>query len=101
MALGVGVRVGLRRALNGAGVVYSWADRGECGYEVVKGPCKRCTLVSDWNGDKFHPSPILPEGRDEGGVLLGLLRVFLVASEVPGKPNLYEDEGACLLSTLV
>jgi hypothetical protein len=29
-------------------------------------------------------------------VLLGLIRVFLVTSEVPGKPNLYEDEGACL-----
>ena len=31
-----------------------------------------------------------------GGVLLGLLRVFLVASEVPGESNLCEDEGACL-----
>ena len=29
-----------------------------------------------------------------GGVLLGLLRVFLVASDVSGEPNLYEDEGA-------
>jgi hypothetical protein len=29
-----------------------------------------------------------------GGVLLGLLRVFLVASEVSREPNLYEDEGA-------
>jgi len=53
--------------------------------------------VSDWDGDEFHPSPILSEGRDEGGgVLLGLLRVFLVASEVPGESDLYEDEGACL-----
>jgi hypothetical protein len=30
------------------------------------------------------------------GVLLGILRVFLVASEVPGEHNLYEDEAACL-----
>jgi len=34
------------------------------------------------------------EGRDEKGLLLGLLRVFLVASEVSREPNLYEDEGA-------
>jgi len=31
-----------------------------------------------------------------GGVLLDLLRVFLVASDVTEEPNLYEDEGACL-----
>ena len=50
--------------------------------------------MSDGDGDEFHPFPILLEGRDEG-VLIGLLSVFLVASEVPGDLNLYEDENAC------
>ena len=79
----------------GAGVVLSWTDCGKCGGEVVEGPCERCTRVFDWDSDEFHPSTILLEGRDEGGVLLDLLRVFLVASEVPGEPSLYEDEGSC------
>ena len=82
MALGVGVRDVLRCALASVGVVYSWANRGEYGSKVVEGPCERCTRVSDVDGDEFHSSPILLEGRDEGGVFLGLLRVFLVASEV-------------------
>jgi len=56
--------------------------------------------MSDWDDDKFHPSLILPEGRDQEGVLLGLLRVSLVASEVPGKPDLYKDEGACLFAEI-
>ena len=94
MALGVGVRDGHRCARVGAGVVHSWASHGECGGEVVEGPCERCTRVSDGDGDEFHPSQILLEGRGEGGVLLGILRVFLVASEVSGEPNLYEDEVA-------
>ena len=63
---------------------------------MVESPCERCSRVSDGDGDKLHPSPILLEGRDEGGVLLGLLHVFLVTSEVPGEANLYEDEGTCL-----
>jgi hypothetical protein len=65
---------------------------GEGGGEVVGGPCERCTRVSDrdGDGDEFHPPPLLLEGRYEGGVILGLLRVFLVASEVSGEPNLYE-----------
>ncbi len=96
MAFRVGVRVGLRCVLAGASVVHSRASRGECGGEVVKGPCERCTRVSDGDGDEFHSSPMLLESRNEGCVLLGILRVFLVASEVPGELNLYEDEGACL-----
>ena len=86
----------MRCALAGAGVVHSWANRGEDGDEVVEGSCERCTRVSDEDGDEFHPHPILLEGQDEGGVLIGLFRMFLVASEVSGEPNLYEDEDACL-----
>jgi hypothetical protein len=72
----------------------SWADRGEGGGEVVEGPCESRARVTGGDGDKFHHPPDLLEGRDEGGLFLGLLRVFLFASEVPGEPNLYEDEGA-------
>ena len=96
MAPSVKVRVGQRCALACAGVVHSWANRGEFGSEVVEGSCERCTRLSDGNGDEFHPPLVLLEGRDEGVVLLDLLRVFLDASEVPGELNLYEDESACL-----
>ena len=101
MAPGVGVHVGQRCALVGAGVVRSWANRGECGVEVVEGPCERFTRVSDGDGDELYPSPMLLEGRDEGGVLFGLLRVFLVESEVPGEPNLYGHEVAWLFVEVV
>ena len=33
---------------------------------MVEGPCKRCTRVTDGDGDEFHPPPILMEGRNEG-----------------------------------
>ena len=94
MAHGVEVRDGLRCALASVCVVHSWANRGEGGDEVVECPCERRTRVSDGDGDKLNPPLVVFEGRDEGGVLLGLLRVFLVASEVSGEPNLYENEDA-------
>ena len=94
MAPDVGVRDGLRCAPVGDGVVHSWANRGEGGGEVVEGPCERCTRVSDGDGDEFHTPPVLLESRDKGGVLLGLLRVFLVAYEVSREPDLYKNEGA-------
>ena len=50
--------------------------------------------VADGDGDKFYTPIIMLEGRDEEGVILALLRVILVAFEVPVEPNLYEDEGA-------
>ena len=94
MALGVGVHDGLWCAPARAGLVHSWANCGEGNGEVVDGPCKRCTRVSDLDGDKFPPRPIFPVGRDEGGVLLGLLCVFLVASEISDESNLRENECA-------
>ena len=78
----------------GVGIVVSWADRRECGDEVFEGPCERRTRVSDVADDKLHPPPMLSEGHEEGGILIGLLRVFLVASEISGEPNIYESEGA-------
>ncbi len=61
---------------------------------MVEGLHESRARVADGDGDKFYPPPVLLEGRDEGVVLLGLLRVFLVASKVPGEFNLYEDKGA-------
>ncbi len=39
-------------------------------------------------------STVLLEDHDEGELLLGPLRVLLVASEVSREFNLYENEGA-------
>ncbi len=52
--------------------------------------------MPDGDGHKLHSPSVFLEGRDEGMVLLGLLRVCLVASEVSGEPNLNENEGAQL-----
>ncbi len=60
------VRDGLRCSPAGAGVARWWANRGQCGGEVVEGPCERCTRVSDGDCDEFYTPPILLEGRDEG-----------------------------------
>ena len=55
------VMAGLRCVLVCVGVVYSRANRGECGGAVIEGPCERCTRVSDEDGDKSHLPPILLE----------------------------------------
>ena len=72
MAPGVGVHDGLWCAHVGVGLVRSWVGSGEGSGEGIDGPCKSCTRMSNEDGDEFHPPPF-PEGRDEGGVLLGLL----------------------------
>ncbi len=94
MAPGVGVRDGVRCNTADVGVVHSWADCREDGGEAVEGPCKVGARVSDGDGDKFHPPPVFLEGRNEEIVLLGLLRVFLVTSEVSRESNFNENEGA-------
>ncbi len=38
--------------------------------------------MADGDRDEFHSPPVFLEGRDEGGVLLGLLMMSFVASEV-------------------
>jgi hypothetical protein len=50
--------------------------------------------VADREGNELHPFPILFEGRDEGGVFLGLLVDLDVAAEVPAEADLDNDEGA-------
>ena len=53
---------------------------GECG-----------ARVTDGKGDELHPSPVFTEGRDEGGVLLGLLVELIVAAEVSVEVDLDDD----------
>ena len=49
--------------------------------------------VADGEGDEVHPSPVSSKGRDQGGVFLGLFLDLMVATEVPAKSDLYDDEG--------
>ena len=63
---------------------------------MVHGPIKCGARVADREGHKLHPSPVFSEGRDAGGVLVGLLVELNVAAEVPAKADLDEDEGALL-----
>ena len=63
---------------------------------MVQGPSKYGARVADREGQKLHPSPVFSEGRDEGGVLLGLLVEFNVAAEVSAEADLDEDEGALI-----
>jgi hypothetical protein len=52
--------------------------------------------MADREGNELHPSPVFPEGRDEGGVFLGLLVELNVAAGVHEEADLDEDEGALL-----
>ena len=52
--------------------------------------------MADGEGHKVHSSPVFPKGRDEGGVLIGLLVELNIAAEIPAKADLDEDEGALL-----
>ena len=72
------------------------SDGGEGGGEVVQGPSKYSARVADREVHKLHPSPVFSEGRDEGGILLGLLAELNVAAEIPAEADLDEDEGALL-----
>ena len=50
--------------------------------------------MADKEGDKLHPFPVSSEGRDEGGVLLGLFVELGVAADLPAKADLDDDGGA-------
>ena len=61
---------------------------------MVKGLGKCGTRVADRKGHKLHPSPVLSEGHDEGGVFLGLLVELNVEAEVHAEADLDDDDGA-------
>ena len=73
------------------------SDDGESGGEV--GQCRRKgrACVSDGEGDELHSPPVLPEGLDEGKVLVGLVFSFVIASQVPAESDLDDDEDAVFL----
>ena len=53
--------------------------------------------MSDGEGDELHSPPVLPEGLDEGKVLVGLVFSFVLASQVPAESDLDDDEDAVFL----
>ncbi len=61
----------------------SLSNCGEGDDEVGESRCKRRACLSNWEGDELHGSPVLLEGRDEGGVFLGLSGEFVFAAKVP------------------
>ena len=50
--------------------------------------------MADREGHELHPSSVFPEGRDEGGVFLGLLVELNVAAEVLVEADIDKDEGS-------
>ncbi len=75
-------------------------DLGSCGGERL-GQAAWClgegdAGVAEGDGHEFYLSPNVLEGGDERGVLSGLLLNCIVATEVPTKADLDEDEVALL-----
>ena len=73
------------------------ADLGEGGCEVVRGVDEGGAGMADGDAYELDSCPIASRGGEQGEVLVGLLGVFLMASEVPAKADLDKDEGAVLL----
>ncbi len=73
------------------------ADLGEGSREVVRSVDESGASMADGDADELDASPLLPEGCEEGEVLVGLLFVFLVEAEVPTEADLEEEEGAVFL----
>ena len=85
-------RGGVDNTLVGSCSLYVWADGGEGNGEVDECRYERGACVSDWKGDKLHHSLVFLEGRDEGGVFLGLLHELDDVFEVSAKADLDDDE---------
>ena len=80
MGLGDVVRVGDDIAPGGSCGLHSGSNGGEGGGEMCERRREGGSGVSDGGGDEFDSSPVSLEGRNEGGVLLGLGLKFGVAS---------------------
>ena len=74
------VQVGALCALDGFNLLHGGADRGEGGVETVEGLDERGARVDEREGNELYSSPLLLEGRDEGGVLFQVL--WFVVAEV-------------------
>ena len=53
--------------------------------------------MAEGEGNELHPSLVSSEGRNEGGVFLGLFLEINIAAEVPTEANLCNYEGALFL----
>ncbi len=87
MAPGIGVNGGLGGARVGSDLVRGWAGGGEGSGKVDEVSCKCRVRVADGDRDEFHSPLVFLEGRNEGGVFLGLLIMSLVASKVPAESH--------------
>ena len=67
------------------------ADLGEGICEVVRSVDEGSAGVADGDADELDASPIFAKGCEKGEVLVGLLVVFLMASEIPAKADLEEE----------
>ena len=80
MGLGCGVHVADEVAPDGYCGLHSVPNGGEGGGEGGESRRESGAGVSYGEGDKFHPFPVSLEGRDEGGLFLGLgLHLVLAA----------------------
>ncbi len=70
------------------------AGLGEGSCEVVRIVGEGGAGVADGDADELDASPIFAEGCEKGEVLVGMLFVFLIATEVPAEADLEEEEGA-------
>ena len=57
---------GARGALDGSCLLHNGTNSGEGGDEVLEGRRDCGAGVADGEGDELHPSPVFPEGRNEG-----------------------------------
>jgi hypothetical protein len=73
------------------------SNYGEGGGGVGDSRCKRRVCVSNREGDELHCSPVPLEGRDEGGVFLGLGGVCVFAAKVRTESDIDNDDCAKFL----
>ncbi len=80
------VRGGACGASDGSNLPHDGANNGESGGKVFKDPCECGARVADGEGDELHPSPVVPEGRNEGRVFLGLFSILMSQPKSLQKP---------------
>jgi hypothetical protein len=62
------------------------ADGVEGGGEVAYGSREYSARVADGEGDELHPSPVILEGRDEGGVFIVFFSILAKQPKSLQKP---------------
>ncbi len=73
------------------------ANLGEGGCEVVRCVDKGGAGVTDGDANELDASPVFAKGCEKGEILVGLLVVFLMATEVPTEADFEKEEGAVFL----